>query len=114
MSVVSIRFQDVTVTNTNIEIQVTNGQIGLGDGAFYITSSDINTVTVAHNMVDFMVNTATDFSALMDLPITSAQDPVVQVDYFVGTVTIYWATPTGGENQLLEPGNPMTLSNFVS
>lgn len=114
MSLVSIRFDNVTVTNTNIGIQVTNGQIGLGGGPFSITSNDINTVTVASDMADFMVNTSTNFTAYVDLPITSAQEPVIQVDYFVGTVIIYWETSAGGVNQLLEPGNPMTLSGFVS
>lgn len=115
MSLVSISFQDVTITETSCLILVTNGQI-FTDASNWFRVSAEGLTEVAHDpgAASFMVATNTGVSAYIDLPITSGQEPVVQVNNFAGTVIIYWLATSGPVNQLLEPGNPMTLSDFVS
>ncbi|MEZ0242904.1 MAG: hypothetical protein ACAH11_05975 [Sphingomonas sp.] len=116
MSVVTINFLNAEATDTTCAIWVTNGEVVLNYEDFLSISSSVNYnyLQATSGAVCFDVAQGVAFTAGIQVPVTATQDPEITVTNFSGTVTVTWTTASGPETQTLMPGNPMTLSGFVS
>lgn len=117
MSMITINFQNATLTTTTSQIIVTGGSFALDTISALSMSGTLsfNALYVTSGAINFNVGSGTSFVASIVVPLSATgTTPVIEITNFVGTVTITWPTATGLQTQVVMPGDPIPLNGYVS
>ena len=117
LSTITIDFQNATLTTTNLQILITDGEFALDSTSALSMMGTISfsALYVIAGAINFNVESGTTFTASVVAPVSAAGGaPRIEVTNFAGMVTVTWPTSSGLQTQILMAGDPLTLDGFAN
>ncbi|MBB4838438.1 hypothetical protein HNP52_001489 [Sphingomonas kyeonggiensis] len=117
MSMITINFQNTTLTTTTSQILIQNGNFALDTTSALSMSGTISfsSLYITSGAINFNVESGTSFTASVMVPVNAPGGaPVIEITNFAGTVTVTWPTFSGLQTQTVMSGDPITLNGFAN
>ncbi len=117
MSMITINFQNTTLTTTTSQILVQNGSFALDTTSALSMSGTLpfSSLYITSGAINFNVESGTSFAANIMVPLNAPGGaPVLEITNFAGTVIVTWPTAMGLQTRTLMSGDPITLNGFVN